>query len=536
MKLRFVALAILIIPAASRLSAEPLRITIADAIRMAIGEGSSSEMARSAEQRARIAKSEAFSALLPQADARLQRYNQSLNLATFGFSLPGQPPVVGPFNVTDAQVSAAVQVFNLAALRRYQALRQEAAASRFDTRQAENDVAAAVARLYVMVQRSEAQIASRQADVTLFRRLVTAADDELQAGTGTRLDVAQANVQLARARTALLIAENERESSRLALLNAIGADESADLRLADPLTPPAGAIAAVDPSLLRARELRPELQQAETRAKEARLMVDAARARRSIPSVSFDFEGDLSGNRTSDLHSTRRYAGTVAVPLFRADLNANVARAKLALHDAETNLNQRRRDVEQDVRRSLLTLANAGARVEVGRENVRVAEEALEVARDRRSAGYGSAIEVDRAQDSYRQAHEDLIAAEADAVAAQFDYEHATGDIRRYVPQPAGNGAPADGTTSGVTATPGTTPSGMAPSGTANPGSANPGTSNGGSIPPTPRTSSGVSTSTPDAGAASAPALPPAIPVQPVQPPAMPTAPPLQPRAGEAAP
>jgi len=489
MKLRILAAIILPFLLASDLPAEPLRITIGDAIRMAIGEGTSSELARSAEQRSRIAQSEAFSALLPQVDARLQRYNQSINLATFGFSLPGQPPVVGPFNVTDAQIAAAVQLFNLAALRRYEALRQEAAASRFDTQQAENDVATAVARLYVMLQRSEAQIASRQADVTLFQRLVKSAQDELTAGTGTRLDVAQANVQLARARTGLLIAQNERESARLALLNAIGADESAELVLGDPLTLPSAA-PDVEGSLARATEQRPELRQAETRAKEARLMVAAARARR-LPSIALDFEGDLSGNRTDDLHSTRRIAGVVAVPVFRADLNANVARASLALHDAETNLSQRRRDVEQDVRRSLLTLANTEARVAVARENVRVAEEALEVSRDRRSAGYGSPIEVDRAQDSYRQAHEDFITAEADAAAAQFEYEHATGDIRRYVPQ-AG---------------------------------ANDGNAAGGSVPATPRTTSGVSTSTPDAtagtggGQAPSPAPPMATGGAPVAPP-----------------
>jgi len=63
----------------------------------------------------------------------------------------------------------------------------------------------------------------------------------------------------------------------------------------------------------------------------------------------------------------------------------------------------------------------------------RVAEEALTVARDRRAAGYGSPVEVDRAQDAYRQAREDLIAAESDAAAAHFDLQHATGDIRRLV-------------------------------------------------------------------------------------------------------
>ena len=69
----------------------------------------------------------------------------------------------------------------------------------------------------------------------------------------------------------------------------------------------------------------------------------------------------------------------------------------------------------------------------VAREAARVAEEALTVARDRRAAGYGSPVEVDRAQDQYRQAREDLIAAETDAAAAQFDLEHATGGIHRMV-------------------------------------------------------------------------------------------------------
>ena len=66
---------------------------------MALGKGTQTALARSAEERARIARTEALSGLLPQADARLLRYSQSINLATFGFTIPGQPPVVGPFNV-----------------------------------------------------------------------------------------------------------------------------------------------------------------------------------------------------------------------------------------------------------------------------------------------------------------------------------------------------------------------------------------------------------------------------------------------------
>ena len=68
---------------------------------MALGTGTQAQLARTAEERAVIARREAFGALLPQVDARLSRYSQSINLETFGFSLPGFPAVVGPFNVTD---------------------------------------------------------------------------------------------------------------------------------------------------------------------------------------------------------------------------------------------------------------------------------------------------------------------------------------------------------------------------------------------------------------------------------------------------
>jgi outer membrane protein len=427
----------------SAAGAQTLRLSLPEAIRLALSTGTQAALARSAAERAGVGQREALGALMPQVDAHLQQYSQSLNLATFGFTLPGFPPVIGPFNVTDGQIAAAMQIFNLAALRRYQALREERVASRWDVQQTENDVAAAVARLYVIVQRTDAQIAARKADLTLFERLVGVAKDEFQAGTGTRLDVAQANVQFQRARQALLVAQNDREAARLALLNAIGADEASDLVLIDPLVPPT-TTPALPPTLERARANRPELRQAEIRVREAQLNVAAARDRR-IGSVALDFEGDYSGNYTNDMHSSRRIALTASIPIFHTDVQANIARATIALHDAETLRTQRQRDIEQDVRRSILSLQNAEARVEVATESVQVAEEALTVATDRRSAGYGSSVEVDRAQDTYRQAHEDLVSATADAVAASYDLAHATGDIQASIPGGTGSEPPSGG-------------------------------------------------------------------------------------------
>ena len=408
-------------------------ISLNDAIQSALRSGTQAALARTAEQRARILQSQALGNLLPQADVRVIRYNQSINLQTFGFSLPGQPPVVGPFNVTDGQIAGAMQLFNLAAIRQYQALTQGVRASSLEVEQAENDVAAAVGRLYVLAERASTQIASREADVALFQRLLQSANDEYQAGTGTRLDVAQATVQLDRARQALLVAQNDQRNAVLALLNAMGDDLASDIAL-DPALPAPAAPPTVGDALTRAREARPELHAEDARVRAAQLALDAQRDRR-LPAVSAEFTGDYSGNHADDLRWTRRIAGMLSVPLFHADIQASIANATANLHEAEIDRTQRQRDVEQDVRRAALNLQNAEARVDVATENARVAEEALTVARDRRAAGYGSAVEVDRAQDSYRQAREDLIAARADAAEAQLDLEHATGDIRKRIAQ-----------------------------------------------------------------------------------------------------
>ena len=411
----------------SLLQAEPLHLSLADAIHRALGTGTTAELAHSTEERARIARREALGALLPQADARVLRYNQSINLATFGFNVPGQPQIAGPFNVTDAQIAAAVQLFNLAAIRRYQALQQGERASKLESAAADDEVAAAVARLYVLVQRADAQIASRNAEVTLFERLAKVSEDEFAAGTGTKLDIAQANLQTARAKQALLLAQNDRQNAVLALLNAIGEDESGDVVTTDPLleVPEPPAPEAAWP---QAKAKRPDLRALELHLDEARLNFRAQQARR-LPSVAANFEGDLSGNHADDLRWTRRIAGTLSVPIFHSDLDAAIARARLQLHDAEVQRDQKARDVEQEVRRAILGVQNAKARVAVAAENEQVAEEALTIARDRRSAGYGSSIEVDRAEDSYRQAREDAIAARADAAAAWFELQRASGTI-----------------------------------------------------------------------------------------------------------
>jgi len=418
---------------ASATRAEELRLSYAEALQRALSAGTASRLARSSEERARAVVLQSRAALLPETEARLLRYNQSINLATFGFAQPGQNAIAGPFNVTDAQISAAMNLFDLASLRRYQAAREGMTFSRVQVEQSENDIAAAIGRLYILVEKAGADVEARRANVTLFQELRKLAQDQLDAGTGIRLDVARADVQLAREQQALLVAQNQRASGRLALLHAVGADQSSDLVLTDPLAAPAAPPVDAATAVTTAMALRPELREAVLRQRQAELGLSAARAGR-YPTFGIDLLGDMSGNRSSDLRWSRRIGAGLNVPIFSGGrIEAAIAEAKAAEYEAGLQRSETERQIEEEVRRSILGLESAASRVTVARENVRVAEEEMTVVRERTANGVGSSIEVDRAEDALREAREDRISAEADAALSGVDLEHALGTIRARV-------------------------------------------------------------------------------------------------------
>ena len=184
----------------------------------------------------------------------------------------------------------------------------------------------------------------------------------------------------------------------------------------------------MDESLTQARQRRPELRGAQLQIEAARLGAEAARDRQ-LPSLSLDFAGDYSGNHVDDLLWSRRISGLVSLPLFRPDLRANAARARVTLEESRINREEAERSVEQQVRQASMSLQNARARVELATGAESVAEQALQIAREKQQSGYGSTVEVDRAEDSYRQAREDVIAARADAALAWYGLQYSTGAI-----------------------------------------------------------------------------------------------------------
>jgi outer membrane protein len=419
----------------ARAAAQELTLSLSDAVARALSDGTAARIAGEQVVTASTQATQARSALLPQLSGQVQGGNESINFATYGFPVaPGQSPVVGPFNVLVFQMSAAMNIIDIAAKKRWDAARQDVAVSEVERRRTENDVAAAVATLYVSLQRAEASVETARANVELFTKLRDLADDQRRAGVATKVDSTRANVALARQRQSLIVAENQRDAARLALLHAIGADQATTLHLADRLRESEEAAPNVEQALAAARQDRPELQQLAAQALAEELTISAEKAER-LPTFSAQLQGGYSGNRAADLFWSRQIVGLVSVPIYTGGrIGARVAEAESRRREIDLQAIELGRQVEEEVRRSILAYESARERSRVAIDNERLAQEELDLSRDRFQNGVTSSIEVDNAQASLVTAQADRIAAAADQEGARYDLWHATGQIRDLIP------------------------------------------------------------------------------------------------------
>ncbi len=414
--------------------AESIELSLADAVARALSDGTAARIAAERVEGARALAQISRSALLPTLQTSLAGSDQVINLATFGFTPPGASPLAGPFTVLDGRISAAAKLIDVAAMRRYQAARQGVTVSMSERRATENDVAAAVATVYVAMQRARAKVEQAGANVQLFEKLRDLARDQEKAGVAIKLDTMRADVQLTRERQALLVARNDFDASRLALLHAIGTDLGAEVRLTDPFTERTRDFASAEDALSLARAERPELRASEERLRAATLRLAAARAER-WPTIGAEAFAAENGNGPSDLETVYTAGGTLTLPIFTGGrISGEISAASAEAHELELEKLELERQIAEDVRRALLAFESAKSRVGLAKDNADLASAQLDVTRDRFANGLSTSIEVDNAETSLSAAQNARIDALADEAQADVDLRKATGKIRDLVP------------------------------------------------------------------------------------------------------
>jgi outer membrane protein TolC len=214
-------------------SKEVLRLTLRDAITMAIrynlGQIESSENARIARgQRLR-----AMSAVLPQVNAGAAENVTQFSSATLGIKIPQIPAVIGPFSYSTAQASASQSLFNFESIQRFRAARNNEQAALLTYNDTLDAITLIVGNAYLQVIQAKSRIEAEAAQVKNAKALYDQAADQLQSGTSTKIDETRSGVQLHTEQYNLSIAENNFAIAKLNLSRAIGLPLGQAFDLAD---------------------------------------------------------------------------------------------------------------------------------------------------------------------------------------------------------------------------------------------------------------------------------------------------------------
>lgn len=421
-----------------------LSLSLKRAVEIAITPEGSPRIALAEEsiKQAEGRRLEARGALLPDLESSVNDRRQTTNLRAFGFNFsfaafPGFsiPNIVGPFSVFDARATATQTVFDFSAIRRYQASKVSVGAVKLDFDTTKNQVSDQVARAYLTALRADAAVETARANVELSAALLKLAQQQLDAGIGTGIEVVRARVQSANDRQKLIVAENDRRRAGLNLLKAMGLKLDVRAELTDRLSYQPVELGSLEDALASARKLRPELNAQKERERTSRLNYSAVKMER-LPSLGASADYGSIGSELIGAQPTYTYGISLKVPVFDGGKrDARRAESLSQYRQEQTRTRDVQDQVDLDVRLAFDSVRSAATEVETAREGVRLSEQELAQAQRRYQAGVSNSIEVTDAQTRLDRARDNQIAALYDYNLARIDLATATGKIQEFVNQ-----------------------------------------------------------------------------------------------------
>lgn len=426
------------IPGAAKIATgRSAALSYEDAIKLAIDNNLATLLAHERRNEARGEKQQSLAPLLPNVSGVAYQANLTENLVALGFQ-PGLIPgfnstFLGPFKNFDARVALRQTIFDLSAIRNYQAGSAGVRVVELQEGLAREQVASATGLAYLEALRTDRAVIAAQANVDLAQALLQLARDQHAAGVATGVDVTRAETRLAEQQVALAQAQTTSEQARLSLQRIAGLPLGSALTLTDQLRFVDEPSPSVETAVAQAAHDRREVQVAEEQNRVSQLERQAARAE-YLPSVEFVGDYGASGITpgTSDL-PTRRVAIQLNVPIFNGGLTrGRLTAATSRERQTELELSNIRGQVEEDVRLALTTLRTAAIQVRAADESVTLAERELEMARDRFKAGVGDNLEVVTAQTSLANARVAQVTALAQHNAARLNLAAALGRAETF--------------------------------------------------------------------------------------------------------
>jgi len=352
------------------------------------------------------------SELIPHAafvtNYEVARYNTKAELGVQPSIIPHN---VGPYQAIHIGPTFSAPIFDLTLIRQYQESGHRLLASRADEQTIREETVALTVSDYMAHLRALASITAAQSRVELAERLARQADDLLTDGVASKIDVSRAQVRLREERQRLIDAQSDADTTLYALKRILNVPDSLQIEFADQQdfssTPPLDFSDALSTAI----EQRPELHSLSEDTKADELAHKAAVAK-ALPKLTFDGFWDEQGQTFNTTTPGYQYRANLSVPIFTGGrLSAERKRTALVEQQARKHLAQERNRVTEQVRDGQVELKAAMHQVELGRQQVQLANEEVSLSQGRFQSGVTDNIEVTAAQDSLARANDAEIGA-----------------------------------------------------------------------------------------------------------------------------
>ena len=408
----------------------PLRLTLRDAVQMALRQNPQVQIANLNLAEIQENQNVARSGLLPQINfggsESVHRVNQA---AAFGSKIPEFPSHVGPFWLVQGGASGSLPLFDFTAWRRWQASKENVTGSRAQERAVREENVQLVVSQYLGSLRGAADVKAAQSRMDLSKALFDQAGDLQKNGAGTGIDTLRANVEYQNEKQRLIAAETTLKTSLYGLARLLNIDPHRAVELADEAvffhTPEYTA----DESIERAWVERPEMKAIASQIRAAELERKRTEAER-LPKLSMAGSWNLEGVTPSSAIPVYDFGVNLDIPLYTGGrIKAETAVAGIELKKLAQQQDELRNRIALEVKTAIAELESAKSEVEVANLSVDLAQQEVTQARDRFQAGIANNIEVVTAQDELSRANDNQIGALYRYNQARADLAHATGQM-----------------------------------------------------------------------------------------------------------
>jgi outer membrane protein TolC len=389
-----------------------LQLSIKEAINRALRNNLGLLLAGDSSLAARGEKWKELSNLLPNVSAAATQSVEQLDLAALGLRVrfPGIRPVIGPVGIFDARGYVTAPLFDLHSFERERGAAANEIATRYRYKDARELVVLAAGYAYLQTISASARVDAAQAQVESAQALYNKARDQQNAGLAPAIDTLRAQVEFRTRQQQLIVARNDYAKQKLRLARTIGLPPGQEFNLTEKAPYAPLAAMSIEQALERAYASRADYQAAIQQVRAAERYRFAATAEH-FPSLNFAGNYGAAGVNVGESHGVFEVGATLAIPIFAG------GRARADALQAESTLRQNRQQAENlraqidfDVRTALLDLNAAADQVEVARTSLDLANQTLDQARDRFTAGVADNLEVVQAQEIVASANEDYIA------------------------------------------------------------------------------------------------------------------------------